>query len=227
MTTSLTGNLVSTNTVSTGLSSQPSYNWFGIIFTDDSGNKYTLNSDKTWNYLSLSAGSSSSGNPAIYKDINSGYYLIYLDPTTGNRYVKTAGNSSTYLTGFPTSTIGSPFVFPDALNNTYAIYSDSQGNKYVTYNDMKGRYYLNPNGSKTYLSIAQIGTPANTINSASNQTNSGSITINNSTTTTSTSTTTPTSFSPSGYVFMDASSNKYILSNTNFQRIYLSPVSQT
>lgn len=81
--------------------------------------------------------------------------MVYLDSTTGNRYVKNSETVKTYLTGFPTSTSGSPLTFTDSLNNTYAVYSDAQGNKYVTYNDAKGKYYLNANGSKTYLTASQ------------------------------------------------------------------------
>lgn len=95
-----TSNTGSSNPV-TSINPQLSYNWFGVVFTDDAGNKYTLNSDKTWNYLSLAPGSSSGSNPAIYRDFNGGYYMIYLDSTSGNKYVKNSETLKTYLTGFP------------------------------------------------------------------------------------------------------------------------------
>ena len=218
-----TGSLNSTGTPST---QQSAYNWLNIVFTDDAGNKYLLNSDKTWNYLSLAPGSSSGSNPATYRDFNGAYFMVYLDSTTGNRYVKNSETVKTYLTGFPTSTSGSPLTFTDYLNNTYAVYSDAQGNKYVTYNDGKGRYYLNANGSKTYLTASQMGTTTTINNSTNTQTNQ--VSTNSSTTvknTTSPTTQVPVPTSPQVYVFMDPSGNKYILNSTSMQRIYLHPVS--
>lgn len=76
-----------------------------------------MGSDKRWNYLSLAPGSSSGSNPAIYQDFNSAYYMIYLDTATGNRYVKNADGTKTYLTGFPNNIVGAPLTFVDALNN--------------------------------------------------------------------------------------------------------------
>lgn len=153
--------------------------------------------------------------------------MIYLDSTSGNKYVKNSETLKTYLTGFPSSTQGSPLTFTDSLNNVYAVYSDSQGNKYVTYNDAKGIYYLNPNGTKTYLTASQLATTTSINNSIStpNQSinNSGSTTVIKNTT--STTTQTPTLTSPQNYVFMDPSGNKYILNSTNYQRIYLHPIS--
>ena len=214
----------STNTGTSSTQRSP-YNWFNVVFTDDAGNKYLLNSDKSWNYLSLAPGSSSGSNPAVYRDFNGTYFMVYLDSVTGNRYVKNSETMKTFLTGFPTSTSGSPLTFTDSLNNTYAVYSDPQRNNYVTYNDAKGRYYLNPNVSKTYLTASQLGTTTTINNSTNPQTNP--ISTNSSTVKNTTSPTTqvPVTTSPQVYVFMDLSGNKYILNSTNNQRIYLHPVS--
>ena len=40
--------------------------WSGYVFIDDSGNRYILDQDKTWSYITLSACYSSSANPALY-----------------------------------------------------------------------------------------------------------------------------------------------------------------
>ena len=178
------------------------YNWFGVVFTDDSGNRYVLNSDKTWNYLSLAPGSSSNNNPGIYRDLNGGNYFIYIDPAFNNtRYVKNPDGTKTYLTGFPTQVSGTPISYTDALGNTYTLYSDPQGNKYVTYSDPKGKYYLNNSGNKVYLTNAQL-TP----------TNNGGATI---------IPTTPTGTGSPVYVFTDSNNgSRYILS-PNGVRTYL------
>lgn len=168
----------------------------------------------------MAPGSSSGSNPAVYRDFNGTYFMVYLDSASGNRYVKNSETMKTFLTGFPTSISGSPLTFTDSLNNIYVVYSDPQGNKYVTYNDPKGRYYLNPNGSKTYLTASQLGTTTTINNSTNTQTNP----ISTNSSTTVKNTTSPTT-SSQVYVFMDLSGNKYILNSTNNQRIYLHPVS--
>ena len=105
---------------------QTGFNIFGVVLTDDSGNRYVLSSDRTWNYLFLAPGSSSSGNPAVFRDSNSGNYMIYPDTVSGNRYVRNADNTRTYLTGFPSATpTAAPLSFNDAYNNTYHLYSDA------------------------------------------------------------------------------------------------------
>jgi len=186
---------------------QPAYNWFGIVFTDDSGNRYVLGSDKTWNYLFLAPGSSSSGNPAVYKDSNSANYMIYPDSTTGNKYVKNADGTKTFLTGFPTTTYGNPISFTDAFSNVYTVYSDPEGNKYVTYSDPKGKYYLTSSGSKVYLptTVTNSGTTSNTTTVANNTTTTGPL---------------PTTTGIT-YVFTDSTGgNRYTLSS-NGTRVYL------
>ncbi len=136
----------------------PAYSGFGIVLLDDSGNRYVLNSDKSWNYLFLAPGTSSSANPGMYRDSNSSNYLIYTDPSTRNRYVKNPDETRTYINGFPTSTYGTPFSFNDIYGNVYTVYSDPDGNKYVTYSDPKGKYYLTNSGSKVYLPQTVIPT---------------------------------------------------------------------
>ncbi len=59
------------------------------------------------------------------------------------------------MTGFPTTTSGTPVTLTDSIGTKYGIYSDPQGNKYVTYNDPVGTYYLNTNNSKVYLPNSQ------------------------------------------------------------------------
>lgn len=131
---------------------QPALNYFGLPLYDDSGNRFVLNSDKTWNYLFLAPGSSANNNPAIFKDSKAGNYMIYSDPALNRtKYVNNADGTKTYLNSFPATTARNPTTFTDAYGNVYTVYSDPAGNKYVTYSDPKGRYYITDNGSKIYL----------------------------------------------------------------------------
>ncbi len=185
----------------------PVCNGFGIVFLDDSGNRYVLNSDRTWNYLFVAPGSSQSSNPAIYRDSNAANYLIYTDPTTGNKYVKNSDGTKTYINGFPDNTYGNPCSFNDAYGNIYTVYSDSEGNKYVIYSDPKGKYYLTNSGSKVYLPQA-VPTGANPAG--------GSIPVVPG------EATTPTGGAAGPlYIFIDNTGGTRYYLNSNGDRVYL------
>jgi len=111
--------------------------WSGYVFIDDSGNRYILGQDKTWSYITLSAGYSSSANPALYTSFNGANYFIYID-SNGNRYLKNSDGTNTYITGYPSSTTGLLTSFTDAVGGSYSIYTDSAKNRYVTYKDSLG-----------------------------------------------------------------------------------------
>lgn len=111
--------------------------WSGYVFIDDSGNRYILGQDKTWNYITLSAGYSSSANPALYTSFSGANYFIYID-SNGNRYLKNSDGTNTYITGYPSSTTGLLTSFTDAVGGSYSIYTDSAKNRYVTYKDSLG-----------------------------------------------------------------------------------------
>jgi hypothetical protein len=104
---------------------QPTFSYFGIPLFDDSGNRFVLNSDKTWNYFFLAPGSSNNNNPAIFRDSNAGNYMIYSDTTfNGTKYVNNEGGKKTYLNSFPAITSGNPIDINDAFGKVYTLYSD-------------------------------------------------------------------------------------------------------
>ncbi len=210
-----------------GAIQQPAFNLFGLPLYDDSGNRFALNPDKSWNYLFLAPGSSNNNNPAVFRDSNAGNYMIFSEPNNGTKYVKNTDGTKTYLNSFPATTAGVPITFDDAYGNVYTVYSDPAGNRYVTYSDSRGRYYINDNGSKTYLpqnipttSVPQTTAPtvpSNTGSFVSPGTNTGSFTSPGTTTL-------PSTGGLGGapvYIFTDSTGgNRYIL-NSNNNRVYL------
>ncbi len=94
------------------------------ILIDSSANKYILSKDGKRNYLSIVPGSSVNANPAIYQYENGGTYFVYVEESSGNKYVKGAEGRKIFLTGFDSYAVKEQEI-KDATGGVYAIYVNS------------------------------------------------------------------------------------------------------
>lgn len=116
-------NTGSTMIPTTPTTTVPSTGGFGgapmYIFTDSTGgNRYYLNSNNNRVYLTLDATSSTS---QTYTDPQGNRFTISKDPSNSNSYTQVGTNIRQYVTGYPTTTVGSPVNMTDNLGTRYTI----------------------------------------------------------------------------------------------------------